>query len=163
MTVPNRSYQAVISAPFGALGILMEAGQLTGIDFLPAQSKAQAPAEQAAVRAVKAIQGYFADPTQPFQLQLRLHGSEFQLRVWQRLRRIPAGRPMTYGMLAEELGTGPRAVGNACRANPCPLVVPCHRVVSASGLGGFAGQREGEKLAVKHWLLAHEGYRETRR
>ena len=141
----------------------MQADKLTGIDFLPAEIAVLAPAEPPVARVVKAIQGYFTHPTKQFQLQLCLRGSEFQQRVWQRLRRIPAGRPITYGMLAKELGSGPRAVGNACRANPCPLVVPCHRVVSAVGLGGFAGQREGEKVAVKRWLLAHEGYRETSR
>ena len=51
----------------------------------------------------------------------------------------------------------PRAVGQACRANPCPIVVPCHRVVAVKGLGGFAGDRDGRKLAIKRWLLRHEG------
>ena len=63
----------------------------------------------------------------------------------------------TYRDLAEQLGSVPRAVGQACRANPCPIVVPCHRVVAVKGLGGFAGDRAGRKLAIKRWLLRHEG------
>jgi methylated-DNA-[protein]-cysteine S-methyltransferase len=84
-------------------------------------------------------------------------GSAFQRRVWQVISAIPAGRTRTYGEIAAELGSAPRAVGGACRANPYPLLVPCHRVVGASGLGGFAGDRSGRLLAVKRWLLAHEG------
>jgi methylated-DNA-[protein]-cysteine S-methyltransferase len=73
------------------------------------------------------------------------------------LRSIPPGRTRTYGELASKLGTSARAVGGACRANPCPVVVPCHRVVAANGLGGFAGDTSGRKLEVKRWLLRHEG------
>ena len=61
------------------------------------------------------------------------------------------------GKLAADLGSAPRAVGQACGANPFPLIVPCHRVTSAAGLGGFANAREGWLLEVKRWLLAFEG------
>jgi len=64
---------------------------------------------------------------------------------------------ITYGEIAAELDSSPRAVGNACRKNPISLVIPCHRVVSASGIGGFSGQIEGEKISIKQQLLAHEG------
>lgn len=70
---------------------------------------------------------------------------------------IPRGRTATYGELATSLGSAPRAVGQACGANPFPLIVPCHRVTSAAGLGGFANAREGWLLEVKRWLLAFEG------
>jgi methylated-DNA-[protein]-cysteine S-methyltransferase len=64
----------------------------------------------------------------------------------------------TYGQLAKNLKNAPRAVGQACGANPFPLVVPCHRVVATGGgLGGFARQRGGFLLDVKRWLLRHEG------
>jgi methylated-DNA-[protein]-cysteine S-methyltransferase len=84
-------------------------------------------------------------------------GTPFQRRVWEAMRAIPPGRTRTYGDLAAELGTSPRAIGGACRANPCPIVVPCHRVVGATGLGGFAGDTSGHKVEVKRWLLRHEG------
>ena len=53
--------------------------------------------------------------------------------------------------------TGARAVGNACRRNPVPVVIPCHRVVSARGIGGYAGDTGGNLLRIKSWLLQHEG------
>ncbi len=87
---------------------------------------------------------------------LRPQGSPFQQRVWNALLQIPAGSQVTYGELAKRLGTAPRAVGGACRANPIPLLIPCHRVVAAQGLGGFAGRREGRWVAFKQWLLTHE-------
>jgi len=90
-------------------------------------------------------------------LPLRAAGTAFQRRVWGRIDAIPSGKTRTYGELANEIGSGPRAVGNACGANPYPVVVPCHRVVAADGrLGGFAGNRAGFLLDVKRWLLNHE-------
>ena len=72
------------------------------------------------------------------------------------MRRIPAGKTLSYGVLAKKLDTSARAVGNACRANPVPIIVPCHRVVASNGMGGFMGKRSGSPLDLKHWLLAHE-------
>lgn len=103
------------------------------------------------------LAAYFADPGHRFELPLRLRGTPFQLRVWAALQAIPPGRTRTYGDLAAELGTGARALGGACRANPCPIVVPCHRAVGKAGLGGFAGDTSGRKVAIKRWLLGHEG------
>jgi methylated-DNA-[protein]-cysteine S-methyltransferase len=70
---------------------------------------------------------------------------------------IPPGEVRTYGALARKLRSSARAVGNACRANPVPMVVPCHRVVGATGLGGYMGAFTGDPLAIKEWLLRHEG------
>jgi len=136
----------------------MEQGALCGIDFLEHGSGLLPPTTPEVRGVVKAIQHYLREPGVPIRLQMRLHGTPFQQSVWKCLQQIPAGRPLTYGGLAERLGTSARAVGNACRANPCPLVIPCHRVVGAAGLGGFAGQPVGERVAIKRWLLAHEGY-----
>jgi methylated-DNA-[protein]-cysteine S-methyltransferase len=84
-------------------------------------------------------------------------GTPFQRRVWHALRRIPSGCTRSYGELARELGSSARAVGGACRRNPIPIVVPCHRVIAAGGgAGGFMGQRSGDALAIKTWLLDHE-------
>lgn len=83
-----------------------------------------------------------------------LEGSHFERNVWECLRFIPAGWTMTYGGLAESLGSprACRAVGNACAANPLPLLVPCHRVVGKRGLGGFSAGRKW-----KEFLLSVEG------
>jgi methylated-DNA-[protein]-cysteine S-methyltransferase len=91
-------------------------------------------------------------------LPLHPAGTPFQRRVWQQIAAIPTHQTRTYGEIAKALHNAPRAVGQACGANPFPVIVPCHRVVAtAGGLGGFAGQRAGFLLDVKRWLLAHEG------
>ena len=83
-------------------------------------------------------------------------GTDFQKRVWQHLQSIPLGTTQTYGDIAKALNSSARAVGNACRANPYLLVVPCHRVVKSNNIGGFGGKIDGEAIAIKQWLLAHE-------
>ena len=83
-------------------------------------------------------------------------GTPFQRRVWQYLQSIPMGTTQSYGHVAKALNSSARAVGNACRANPFLLVVPCHRVVKSTGIGGFGGKVDGEAIAIKQWLLAHE-------
>ena len=113
-----------------------------------------------AKEAVRQLRAYLKDPRFQFSLPLQPQGTHFQRRVWAGIAAIPAGATRTYGEVAAAIGSGPRAVGNACGANPYPLVVPCHRVVAAhQGLGGFARQRGGFLLDVKRWLLAHEGSR----
>jgi methylated-DNA-[protein]-cysteine S-methyltransferase len=97
------------------------------------------------------------DPQFRFDLPLASHGTLFQRRVWGKIAAIRAGRTRSYGELARELRSAPRAVGQACGANPLPLVVPCHRVLAAAGIGGFAHCEGGFHLSVKRWLLAHEG------
>jgi methylated-DNA-[protein]-cysteine S-methyltransferase len=103
-----------------------------------------------------AFAAYFRDPGYVIRLPTRESGTGFQRRVWHAIAAIAPGATRTYGELAAELGSSARAIGGACRANPCPLVVPCHRVVARRGLGGFAGDRDGRLLAIKRWLVAHE-------
>ena len=150
-------YQAILPTPFGALGVRVVDQRLRSIDFLPGKRAAQVPVDAATARIIQVLRDYLQDPDVPLSIEPMLQGTEFQSRVWQRLRQIPAGETLTYGQLAQELNSSPRAVGNACRANPCPLVVPCHRVVGKQGLGGFAGKTSGPKLQLKIWLLIHEG------
>ena len=83
-------------------------------------------------------------------------GTAYQRKVWRYLQTIPLGTTQSYGEVAKALNSSARAVGNACRANPFLLVVPCHRVVKMSGIGGFGGKIDGEAVAIKQWLLAHE-------
>lgn len=152
---PQR-YDAVIRAPFGRLGIVLAGEALAAVDFLPGKTPLAAPRSAAARRVCRQLAAYLRDPRQRFDLPLAPAGSRFQQRVWQRLRRIPPGQVLTYGALARSLKSAPRAVGGACRANPVPIVIPCHRVCAASGLGGYMGRRAGRALAIKRWLLAHE-------
>jgi len=148
--------QALFDTPLGPIGLRWEGGTLTGVDLEPD------PADQRAgdtppMAVIRQLGQYFADGQAGFDLVVAATGTQFQQRVWSLMRAIPAGETRTYGSIARELGSAPRAVGQACRANPLPIVVPCHRVVAAQGLGGFAGDTSGRRLAVKRWLLRHEG------
>lgn len=102
------------------------------------------------------MEAYFTDPRHHFSCAIEPTGTVFQRRVWAMIAALPPGCPRTYGSLAEALDSSARAVGNACRANPVPLRIPCHRVIAARGLGGFAGDRSGRLIEIKRWLLDHE-------
>lgn len=97
---------------------------------------------------------YFAGHRRAFDLPLELHGTAFQLAVWNAMRRISYGEVRTYGEVAMMAGypRAARAVGNACNRNPVLLIVPCHRVVASDGIGGFAHNTE-----LKRTLLRGEG------
>jgi methylated-DNA-[protein]-cysteine S-methyltransferase len=153
-----KSYQAVINLPFGPLGITLRERSLVGVDYIEGPSRSYQRNVEGLAPVIEAFERYLVDARVSFELSTELEGTSFQRRVWRELCTIPAGETLTYGQLADRIGSGARAVGNACRANPCPLVVPCHRVVSAQGLGGFAGELSGRKLEIKRWLLRHEGW-----
>ena len=150
-------YQAVIAAPFGRLGVCVVDGAVQAIDFLPEPGPVMAASTALAAEAVRQLRAYLADPRHRFDLPLAAQGTAYQRRVWAALAAIPAGETRTYGELACALGSSARAVGGACRANPVPVLVPCHRVVARNGVGGFSGHTDGPELARKCWLLAHEG------
>jgi methylated-DNA-[protein]-cysteine S-methyltransferase len=154
------TFTARLRAPFAVLGIRTNAGAVTGIEYLSLRERAQAPVDSIAERACRQLERYLADPQWRFTLPLAPAGTAFQRRVWDSLAKIPLGESRTYGELARSLHTAPRAVGGACGANPIALVIPCHRVVGSQGsLGGFMGVTEGDPIAIKRWLLTHEGYR----
>lgn len=150
------NYQAILSVPFGMLGIHCEADALIGIDFLKLGTAPQ-PAKQAfAGEVCEQLQAYFIDPNFHFNLSLKLCGSAHRTKVWQAISAIPPGQTQNYSDLAILLKSSPRAVGQACGANPIPIIIPCHRVVSKSGIGGFMHQNTGNALDIKRWLLTYE-------
>ncbi len=149
-------YQARFPAPFGVLGIRCGDEALTGIDFLAPDTLLQAPASPFEQTVCQQLAAYFADPDFHFTLSLRLAGTPHQNKVWRAMCAIPRGQTRQYGELARELASSARAVGQACGANPIPIVIPCHRVVSKAGMGGFAHHRDGYELDIKRWLLTHE-------
>ncbi|MEO8739648.1 MAG: methylated-DNA--[protein]-cysteine S-methyltransferase [Casimicrobiaceae bacterium] len=158
-TAPT-AYAAKLDAPFAVLGIRTAGGALTGITYLPPGTHAQAPADATAERVCRQLQHYLADAQFRFTVPLAPSGTPFRRRVWDALASIPVGESRTYGEMARKLATAARAVGGACGANPIALVIPCHRVVGSQGsLGGFMGVTAGDPIAIKRWLLAHEGYR----
>ncbi len=110
--------------------------------------------DEALAEARDQLLAYLAGRRRSFSLPLAPGGSDFQRQVWAALVRIPWGETRTYGELARRLGRegAARAVGSANGANPLPLLIPCHRVVAAGGLGGYSGG-----LALKRQLLELEG------
>ena len=179
-------FSAKMKTPFAVLGIRTAGSIVTRIRYLPKTERASAPADALAERVVRQIERYLADPQFRFSLPLAGEGTPFRERVWHALSAIPVGQSRTYGELARLLHTAPRAVGGACAANTIALVIPCHRVVASQGsLGGFMSVKgrpergtavhlgvtersakgasidavDGDPLAIKRWLLTHEGYR----
>lgn len=150
-------YYATVSAPFGAVVLRMQDDKLVALDFVYEHRDEQCGDHPLLRELAQQLRDYFSGDRLKLNAPLELHGTEFQQRVWQALQQIPVGEVCTYGQLARMLGSSPRAVGGACRANPVPLFVPCHRVVSAAGFGGFAGATGGPRLAAKKMLLKHEG------
>jgi methylated-DNA-[protein]-cysteine S-methyltransferase len=154
------AFAACVRTPFATLGISTDATHVTGIRFLAPDTPAKAPRRDSiAFLACVQLQAYLRDGRYEFDLPLRLAGTRHRIAVWEAMQRIPAGATRSYGELAREIGSSARAVGGACGANPIPVVVPCHRVLAAGGrIGGFMGASdEGFELAIKRWLLAHEG------
>lgn len=154
-----RDYQAVFLLPCSRLGIVVDDRALLALDFLADDVPAKPPVTPLAQQVWEELSAYLNDPAHQFRLPLNPGGTEFQRRVWQRIAAIAPGETVSYGDIARALQTSPRPVGTACGANPLPLVVPCHRVVGKTGLGGFNGQKTNLTLDVKRWLLRHEGHR----
>jgi methylated-DNA-[protein]-cysteine S-methyltransferase len=150
-------FDAVLATPFGKLGIRTEAEMLAEIAFLPDSTGPYTPVRPLARRACAQVERYLLDPDFHFSLPLKILGTGFQCRVWDAIAAIPRGGTRSYGEIARDLGSAPRAVGQACGQNRFPLVIPCHRVVAAGGIGGFAHEDGGYLLRIKRWLLAHEG------
>jgi methylated-DNA-[protein]-cysteine S-methyltransferase len=155
-------FDAVLRTPFGGVGVRTEAlgtedECVAEIAYLPPGTRGIAPKDRLAREACAQVERYLADSAYRLELPLKPVGTRYQRRVWEKIAGIPAGRVLSYGEVAKDLRSGPRAVGQACGANFFPLAIPCHRVVATGGIGGFARGDDGFHLAVKRWLLAHEG------
>src|SRR3990167_7737799 len=150
-------YQAKLATPFGVLGIRCTESALTNINFLPVSEKPQRATSAFAEIVCAQLLCYRENPAAQFSVPLELNGTPHQQKVWQAMLAIPRGQTRSYGELAAELKSCAQAVGQACGANPIPIIIPCHRVVGKAGLGGFARHTSGGPLDIKRWLLAHEG------
>jgi methylated-DNA-[protein]-cysteine S-methyltransferase len=151
-------FAAIVSTPGFSLGVMCTGNAITGIRFLEPHPE-QAASTPLAAEAAAQLHAYLRDPQFTFTLPLQAAGTAFQQRVWTQIAAIPSGQTRYYGDLAKAIANAPRAVGQACGANPLPVIVPCHRVVATGGgLGGFSRQRGGFLLDVKRWLLQHEGH-----
>jgi methylated-DNA-[protein]-cysteine S-methyltransferase len=159
------SFDAVIAFPVMRVGVRTGEERVTGIRYLPPSAPEVAPLNALAEKAVTQLERYREDPDSAFDLPFAPRGTPLQLAVWEAMTRIPRGSTRTYGEIAREVGNGgrfgdeatlARAVGQACGDNELPILIPCHRVVAADGLGGFSHTRGGYLIEAKAWLLSHE-------
>lgn len=152
----NLSYDTILDFAPCRIGARFFGEALVELNYLPPDAPLTRHPDHRARHLVDELQCYLNHPAHVFDLLFVPSGTPFQLRVWRALLGISAGQTLNYGDLATQLKTAPRAVGQACGSNPLPLVIPCHRVVSAAGLGGFMHAANGAPLDIKAWLLKHE-------
>lgn len=146
-----------LPTPVGRLAVFIKDSKVVQVDYASQTKSETKRLSPFATKVKKQIQSYFVSPGCDFDLPLETNGTDFQRRVWRVLQTIPAGKTLTYGDVARRLKSSARAVGNACRNNPVPLIVPCHRVVAKTNIGGFSGKTSGASITRKRWLLNHEG------
>ena len=139
-----------LHTPIGAVTVSEDNGRIVALDWGWARDQDETPL---LIRARDALNAYFDGARFAFDLPLDPPGTTYRRRVWEAMCRIPAGATRSYGEIASAAGGSARSVGQACGSNPIPILIPCHRVLGSSGLGGYSG---GEGLATKRYLLALE-------
>jgi methylated-DNA-[protein]-cysteine S-methyltransferase len=149
-------YDVVIPFPKMKVAVKTRDERVVEICYLPLSVQNISPQNALAARAAEQLERYRDDPDSRFDLPIVVEGTPLQRGVWDAMCAIPRGKTRTYGELARELGVDAKAVGQACGDNRLPIVIPCHRVVAADGIGGFGHATGGYLLEVKRWLLMHE-------
>ena len=149
-------FDVVVAFPWMKVAVKTRDERVAEIRYLHSSVSVVEPKNALAARAALQLERYLADPDAGFDLPLLIEGTPFQRRLWDALCGIPRGKTLTYGALAKRLDAEPRAVGQACGDNRLPIVIPCHRVVAADGIGGFAHATSGYLVEAKRWLLMHE-------
>lgn len=139
-----------VASPLGPLMVDEADGRLVGLRWSDAPGQGGSALLE---RAAEQLSAYFAGSRRAFDLPLALSPG-LTGEVQHAMLAIPFGETTTYGAIAKRLGVPAQAVGQACGANPLPVIVPCHRVLGATGLGGFSAAGGVE---TKVWLLRHEG------
>jgi len=158
----GQHYDVVFNTDLATIGLQFDGRELVRIKYLDKKSYKNTPGKSLTTltKAVKNKIEKYIDPqskTKTLDIDISLDVTPFQAQVLQQLQKIPYGETRSYGEIANILKTSPRAVGNACRNNPLPIIIPCHRVVAASGIGGYDGAKSGELLGIKRQLLEMEG------
>ena len=150
--------------PLGCLSFRLENHQLVSLSISHPRCTEKMPGDETinsndmfVKKISEQLQAYFSKATRFKSIAFQPAGTAFEKTVWNELCKIPVGETRTYGEIAKKLNTSAQAVGNACRKNPVQLLIPCHRVISAKGIGGFSGDTSGENIRIKRWLLSHEG------
>lgn len=145
------SYVATLhDSPLGPLSVVVQGGALVRLEWSVVEGEEDAISREA----IRQLAQYLAGEREVFDLPLGPKVSDFQLRFGGALCAIPFGETRTYGDLAKQLSLPAQAIGQACGANPIPIIIPCHRVLGANSLGGFSG---AGGIEAKVQLLRHEG------
>ena len=141
---------ASLNTPIGPLTVDARDGRIYRLRWVDDPEGDETPE---LVDAVRQLRAYFDGTLTVFDLPLEVDGSDLQRAVCDAMSAIPLGETRTYGDLAADLGVPAQAIGGACGGNPIPVIIPCHRILGASTLGGFSGMGGVE---TKVWLLRHE-------
>lgn len=149
-TSETRLPQLSLHTPLGDLTVSEEGGAIVAIDWGWGRDQTETAL---LCRARAQLEAYFDGTSTRFDLPLAPAGTPYRRRVWAALCEIPPGATRTYGEIARVAGGSARSVGQANGANPIPVIIPCHRVVAGSGLGGYSG---GDGLDTKRFLLQLE-------
>ena len=139
-----------VQTPVGPLTLTEESSAITRVTWEGRHADDTALLRKAAAQ----ITEYFRGDRHDFDLPLTIEGSDLQRRACAAMSAIPYGETRTYGDLARDLDVPAQAIGQACGGNPIPVIIPCHRILGASSLGGFSG---GTGIETKVALLKHEG------
>ena len=155
MIQPDPPARMTISSPAGDLTIFEQTGAIVRVAWGQGGPGNDADTSSDLLTAAAAwLRNYFAGSAAPFDLPMAPQCTGFQRRAWRVMEQIPSAETLTYGDVANQLGSAPRAVGGACRANPIPILIPCHRIVATGGgLGGYSG---AGGLTTKRALLELE-------
>lgn len=157
--VPPDLFSAIVLAPFGAVGFISNGEKVSRLSFLPGHTMEKKATDSFSKEVSRQLENYLADPVFDLDFPVIVSGTDFRKRVWEEMKKIPAGQIRTYGDVARRIQSAPRAVGGACGGNPLVLYYPCHRIVASGGIGGFSGETDPDSvfLKIKRWLLRHEG------
>ena len=141
--------RAGLDTPLGPVSVTEAEGLIMGLDW----REGPPPQTDLWRETVAQLRAYFAGKRVAFELPLDF-GAGFQAQVRRAMAAIPFGETRTYGAPAHAIGAPAQAIGQACGANPLPILIPCHRILGAKGRGGFSAKGGVE---TKVWLLRHEG------
>ncbi len=150
------SFDYILPSPIGHLGLSISSKGIQCLFYIKTKQDLRIPTTGFAAKVHQQIMEYFELQRTEFDLPVDIQGTVYQNRVWKEVAKISYGQSLTYGDIAKAINSGPRAVGNACRHNPIPIIIPCHRVVKKDAIGGYCGSIVGREIQQKDWLLRHE-------
>jgi methylated-DNA-[protein]-cysteine S-methyltransferase len=154
-------YYCVYDSPVGLLQMVSNGSSLVGLHFRKSRKFTTAfeedPTASPFPETVEQLDKYFEGSLEEFDLPIVLDGSDFQIRAWDELRKIPYGKTISYKAQAEKIGSVPRAVGLANAQNPVAIIIPCHRVIGANGrLVGYGGGLDRKRALLQFEAIVRD-------